>query len=206
VRLGGLLLELPVTRQPVVHALLALMCLLGARLPARTDEAGDLLTLAHQDRSLWDRERLTRGLHHFDVSMEGNELTPYHLEAAIAVCHAAAPSYADTDWDAILQRYDQLLSVKKSPVVYLNRAVAVAKSRGVDAALPELDRLLDLPSMASYYLLPATRGQLLWVRGDCEQAAACFRDALAKGCSGPERQFLLRRLGLCESGEAAGEW
>ncbi len=206
VRLAGLLLELPATRRPVVHALLALMFLLGARLPARTDQAGDLLTLAHQDRSLWDRERLHRGFHHFDASMEGNELTAYHLEASIAACHAAAPSYADTDWAAILQRYDQLLSVKRSPVVYLNRAVAVAKSRGVDSALSELDRLLDLPSMADYYLFPATRGQLLWVRGDCDQAAACFREALAKGCSGPERKFLLKRLDLCQTGQPASEW
>ena len=206
VRLGGLLLELPVSRLPIVHAVMALMLLQGARLPARTDATGDLLTLAHQDRRLWNRDWLDRGVRHFDRSMEGQDLTPYHLEAAIAACHAAAPTYEETDWALILRHYDRLRSLTDSPVVHLNRAVAVAKVRGLDAALSELERLLHLPALQSYYLLPATRGQFLWARGDRTQAVACFREALALGCSEPERQFLLRRLHLCESGAPAGEW
>ncbi len=206
VRLGSLLLELPVTRTPVVRALLALMLLQGARLPARTDAAGDLLTLARQDRSLWDRDWLRRGFSHFDASMEGNELTAYHLEAAIAACHAAAPTYAQTDWAQILKHYDQLLRLKDSPVVLLNRAVAVAKVNGLGEALCELDRLLELPTLKSYYLLPATRAQILWAQGEHSQAAASFRQALALDCSEPERQLLLRRLHLCESGDSGEDW
>lgn len=205
-RLCNLLLEQPVTQKPVVHALLSLMYLQGARLPARTDDTGDLLTLARQDRSLWDREWLRRGFRHFESCADGRELTAYHLEAAIAGCHAAAPDYESTDWMRILAYYDELVMLKNSSVVHLNRAVAVAKVRGPDAALNALDLLVDDTTLRNYYLLPATRGQFLWVRGDAAPAAACFREALALGCSEPERQFLLHRLRLCESGAPAQDW
>ena len=174
--------------------------------PARTDATGDLLTLARQDRSLWDRDWLGRGFHHFDSCAVGPELTAYHLEAAIAACHAAAADYQSTDWPRILALYDELLQRKDSPVVHLNRAVAVAKVRGTDQALTALDQLVDDPSLRNYYLLPATRGQILWARGDAARAAASFRRALALGCSEPERQFLLDRLQQCESGAPAVDW
>ena len=106
----------------------------------------------------------------------------------------------------ILAHYDELVARKDSPVVHLNRAVAVAKVRGPDAALTALDQLVEDPTLRNYYLLPATRGQILWVRGDTARAAASFRKALALGCSEPERQFLLDRLSLCDAGAPAVDW
>ena len=120
IRLAQLLLGMPQTAQPAVHALLALMLLHSARLPARTDAGGDLLTLALQDRRRWDRALLNRGFAHFARSIGGPELTPLHVEAAIASAHASAASYAATDWPTILRYYDQLLALQDSGLVRLN--------------------------------------------------------------------------------------
>lgn len=201
-RLGELLLQIEALRRPKVHALLALLWLQGARLPARRDERGEPVSLARQDRSRWDAEWIRRGFRHFERAIEGDEVSAYHVEAAIASCHAAAPSYADTDWETILARYDQLRALDDSPVVALNRAVALAKARGVDAGLEELASLSDRPSLRGYFWLPATRGLLLWTRGERGEAAACFRRALELGGSEPERRSMLRRIRLCEAGAA----
>jgi RNA polymerase sigma-70 factor (ECF subfamily) len=203
VRLAELLVVTAATRQPKVHALLALMRLVGARLPARTDAAGEPLTLATQDRSRWDRTWLARGVFHFEQSIGGTELSAFHLEAAIASCHAAAPRYADTDWATILTRYDQLLGLHASPVVALNRVVVVAKVHGVEVALRELEDLEGHVALRGYYLLPATRAQLLWMASRHQEACAAFRAAASQECTAPERQFLLRRAELCGKGGAA---
>jgi RNA polymerase sigma-70 factor (ECF subfamily) len=206
VRLCALLLELPATTQPAVHALLALMLLLGARLPARTDAAGELLTLAEQDRSRWDRAWLGCGFHHFHASIAGDELTPFHCEAAIASLHAAAPTYAATDWPRILAEYDRLQALAPSPIVALNRAVALAKVDGVDAGLAELDGLRSDRTLADYFLLAATSAQLHWVRGDHARAAAELERALLLPSSDPEQRLLRRRLDACRRGEPAPAW
>ncbi len=203
IRLAGLLLEMPETTRPKVHALIALMLFLGARLPARTDAFGEPLTLALQDRSLWDRQWLGLGFYHFEKSIGGRELSAYHAEAAIASCHAAAPTYEETDWPTILARYDVLLQAQSSPIVRLNRAVAVAKVHGLEAGLAETDELAHHPSLQNYFLLPATRAQLLWAGGDHGAAAAALETALGMSCSEPERQFLERRLEACRAGEPA---
>lgn len=207
IRLGELLVADPATNSPRVHALLALMYLQASRLPARTDEAGDVATLAQQDRRLWDRERIARGMVHFERSIAGDELTPWHVEAAIASIHAIAPSYAATDWRMILSHYDVLVALNPSPVVRLNRAVAVAHVHGEEAALSDLDPLQGAGELVDYPLLFATRALCLWRLGRHEAAAEAFRAALARPMTDPERRLLERRLARCLAGELeSGTW
>ncbi len=196
-RLTGLLLEQAATRCPRVHALFALMLFQAARVPARVDEAGDLLLLADQDRSLWDRAMIQRGFAHLRQGGRGDELTEYHLQAGIASCHAMAESWQTTDWRQILSYYDMLLAISPSPVVCLNRAVAVAEVDGPLAGLDALGAIQNHPQLQSYYLLPATRGEFHRQAGDCRAAAACFRQALSLACSEPERRFLQAKLRSC---------
>jgi len=178
---------------PRVHALVALMALQAARLPARVDASGDLVLLDDQDRSRWDERLIALGFHHFDRSIAGDELSEYHVQAAIAATHARAVNQP-VDWPAILELYDQLVALNQSPVVALNRAVAVAKVRGPAAALEAIQPLEGDPKLQHYHLLLAVRGQLLAELGRHEEAAASFRAAIDCGCSEPERRFLERRL------------
>ncbi len=159
VRLCALLLELPETLTAEAHALLSLMLLLGARCPARADHKGDLLTLAEQDRSLWDRHWLAAGFHHLRLSIGGAVMTPFHCEAAIASVHATATSYEATDWPRILREYDRLMALTPSPIVRLNRAVAVGKVHGVKAGLVEL-RSLRHERSSSFTFCGATTRRL----------------------------------------------
>jgi RNA polymerase sigma-70 factor (ECF subfamily) len=184
--------------EPRVHALVALMAFEAARLPARVDEAGDLILLDDQDRGRWDRQLIGLGFHHFDRSMAGEEVTTYHAQAAIAATHARAAEAASTDWPLILRLYDQLLEINASAVVALNRAVAVAKVRGASEALESIALLENDPTLRDYYLRLAVRGHLLMELGRLAEAASCFRQALGCACSEPERRFLKRRLGECE--------
>jgi RNA polymerase sigma-70 factor, ECF subfamily len=197
-RLGFLIASSSITA-PRVHALIALMAFQAARLPARTDAAGDLVLLDSQDRALWDRSLIAIGFYHFERSMRGDAVSPYHAEAAIAATHARAPDAASTDWPLILKMYDQLLCINPSPVVALNRAVALAKVRGPAEALAVVEPLAANRQLRDYHLLLAVRGHLLLQLGRTEEAAACFRDAIERPCSGPERRFLARKLAACES-------
>ncbi|MCB9871252.1 MAG: sigma-70 family RNA polymerase sigma factor [Planctomycetes bacterium] len=203
IRLTRLLLEVEQTRLPKTHALMALLLLQASRIPARLDEGGELLTLAAQDRARWDRAAIGEGFAHLQAAAQGDELTSYHVEAAIASCHAAAPSHQATDWPAILRHYDLLVTLRDAPVQWLNRAVAVAKVRGVDEGLRELDALAGRAELRGYHLLPATRGMLLWQGGAHAAAAQCFHEALGLAGTEPERQLLRRRAEACARGEAA---
>jgi RNA polymerase sigma-70 factor (ECF subfamily) len=194
IRLAQLLLRLPHTAQPRVHALLALFLLQGCRLPARQDAEGNLRLLAEQDRSQWDLRLRDLGLRHLAAAAEGDEQTAYHLQAAIAAYYVVAPTYEETDWPGVLQLYDQLVELAPSPVVALNRAVALAMVQGPEAGLRALEPLSQEPSLESYYLLPAARADLLRQLGRLEEAAGCYRAALAVTCTEPERRFLMRRL------------
>lgn len=205
-RLCGLILDVPAIAQPKAHALMALMHLQGSRVRARQDAVGDALTLARQDRSLWDRTWVMRGLWHFERSIGGDELTAWHEEAAIAAVHATAASYAATDWPRILGHYDRLRTLASSPIVELNRAIAVAKVHGVAAGLRELGTLEGRRELASYHLLPATRAQLLWVAGDFAAAEREFERAAAMDCSAPEQAFLRRRADACGRKECCADW
>lgn len=206
VRLGTLLLELPTTATKEVHALLSLMLLLGARCPARTDVFGDLLTLAEQDRSLWDRRWLAAGFWHLRQSIGGDVMTPFHCEAAIASVHAAAASYEATDWARILKEYDRLMAIAPSPIVRLNRAVALGKVEGLAAGLAEVRALRAEKALTDYFLLAATAGHLCWASGDRAAAEAAFAEALDLPCSDPERRLVQRRLDACRRGEPPSPW
>jgi len=193
----GQLVALSSIAAPRAHALVALMALQAARLAARTDDAGDLVVLADQDRSRWDRDLMAMGFHHFDLAIAGEEVSDYHVQAAIAATHARASSGEDEDWPLILKLYDQLLAMGASPVAELNRAVAVARVHGAAAGLAEVERLASDAKLKQYYLLLAVRGHLLGELGRRAEAADCFRAALDMRCSEPERRFLRRKLGEC---------
>ena len=198
-RLGRLVAASSIV-EPRVDALVALMALEAARLPARVDESGDLILLEHQDRSRWDQRLIALGFHHFDRSIAGDEVSEYHVQAAIAATHARAVDPQSRDWRMILDLYDHLLTMNRSPVVALNRAVAVAKVRGPVEALAEMEALANDPKLRDYYLLLAVRGHLLLELGRLTEAAACFQAALHCPCSEPERRFLRRKLQACEGG------
>jgi RNA polymerase sigma-70 factor (ECF subfamily) len=182
---------------PRVHALAALMALQAARLPARVDAAGDLVLLEDQDRSRWDERLIAIGFHHFNRSIEGRDVSEYHVQAAIAATHARAIDPRTVDWRLILDLYDQLLAINNSPIVALNRAVALAKVHGPAAALSAIAPLERDPKLRHYHLLLAVRGQLLFDLGRTGEAAQAFRAAIACGCTDPERRLLERRLKTC---------
>lgn len=189
----------PDAGNPVVHALSALLAFQASRLTARVDAVGELVRLEDQDRSLWDRGLIHCGFAHLERAAQGTEETSYHLEAAIAAQHAAAsrdgaPDAAGTDWAAILRLYDRLLMHNPSPVVALNRAVALARVEGPEAGLAALEALGEPQAVRGYHLLPAIRGDLLRQAGRATEAAAAYREALDRPCSEPERRFLERRL------------
>jgi RNA polymerase sigma-70 factor (ECF subfamily) len=192
-RLGRLLAASSVGT-PKTHALVALMAFQAARLPARVDAAGELVLLEDQDCNQWDGGLIALGFRHFTMCSEGTEISPYHLQAAIAAIHARAQDGRTTDWKLILELYDQLLELSPSPVVELNRVVVVAKVHGAEAALTALQPLVDHRSLRNYYLLPVVQGQLLLDIGDNLGASECFRQALERPCSEPERRFLQRKL------------
>ena len=197
-RLGRLLAASSIAT-PRVHALVAVMALQAARLPARIDQAGDLILLEDQNRARWDQGLIAMGFHYLDLSVSGNQVSDYHVQAAIAAVHARAERLALVDWPVILDLYDQLLAISgDSPVVALNRAVAVAKVHGPAEALAAIERLCENPQLHEYYLLLAVRGHLLLELDRREEAAACLREALACRCSEPERRFLRRKLAQCD--------
>jgi RNA polymerase sigma-70 factor (ECF subfamily) len=194
IRLAQLLASRPDTSLPKVHALLALFYFQAARLETRVDGEGNLLLLAEQERSQWDQALLVHGVAQLERAAHGDELSEYHLQAAIAVVHATSASVAKTDWPRLVVLYDQLLALAPSPVVALNRAVAQSMVDGPAAALAALDALSAEPAMKSYYLLPAVRADFLRRLGRSAEAAACYQEALTYSCTEPERRFLLRRL------------
>jgi RNA polymerase sigma-70 factor (ECF subfamily) len=194
--------------RPPIHALAALLCFQASRIPARVDSPGsdgEIILLPDQDRSLWDRTLIRRGFGHLERSAAGPRITPYHLEAAIASRHAAAPEWSATDWPTILGLYDRLLALHPSPVVALNRAVALAHTRGPEAGLDALSALEADPeatrTLTAYHLLPATRGTLLLQAGRPAEAARALRRALELRPSPPERRLLERRLGEAVAAE-----
>ncbi|HTU99963.1 MAG TPA: DUF6596 domain-containing protein, partial [Luteitalea sp.] len=199
-RLTRLLALAPETASPETSALLAVMLLHSARLAARTSPEGDVLVLDAQDRQQWDRQRIAEGVSWFERSAAGAELTPYHVQAAIAATHAAAPDMAHTNWPRIVMLYDQLQQLAPSPVVRLNRAVALAQWQGAEAGLAALDDDRLLSRLDSYYLAHAVRGTLLMQIGRDEDAARAFERALACGCSEPERRLIERRRATLNRG------
>ena len=203
-RLADLLVRHPVGDTPRAHALLALMLFNAARFPTRTDAQGDLLRLEAQDRSLWDRALIDRGLRHLGAAAQGDELSEYHVQAGIAACHCLAPDAASTDWAGILGHYDDLMRIKPTPIVALNRAVAVANLRGPVAGLAALAEIPDRARLERHYLYHAVAAELHWRLGEHREAAEGFRRALRFAEVGPEQLHLARMLERVEGGGAGG--
>jgi RNA polymerase sigma-70 factor (ECF subfamily) len=188
IRLAGVLAEL-MPDEPEVHGLLALTLLIEARRPARTEADGSLVLLPHQDRSQWDRSLIARGHAIVAACIRRNQPGPYQIQAAINAVHTDAASSPDTDWAQILQLYDQLLVFSPTPIVALNRAVAVAEVSGPQAALDVVEAL-DLPE---YHLLHSTRADFLRRLGRHAEAAESYDAALALVGNDAERRFLEER-------------
>jgi RNA polymerase sigma-70 factor (ECF subfamily) len=176
------------------------MCLHAARLPARVDAAGNLSSLFDQDRSRWDQDRVTQGQRLLDLSATGDELTEYHLEAAIAWFHAIAHHVEDTNWAQIVALYDHLTAIRPSPVVALNRAIAVAQLEGPERGLEEIHAIADQDRLANYPFFSAALGELELRRGRHKVAREHFRAAIALARNPMERRFLEQRLAASESG------
>lgn len=199
IRLTSLLAEHPAGSQPKTHALLALMLLNAARIPSRTDAEGNLLRLQEQDRAKWHHPMIARGMFHLAHSAAGNELSEYHLQAGIAACHCAARDYAATDWSHILELYDRLVEFDDSPVVALNRAVAVAEVQGPQAGIEAVGVIQNLQSLESYYLLHAVLGEFEIRLNHARAAAGHFRKAMQLAEIKSEQAFLAKRLQVCEA-------
>lgn len=204
IRLATLLATHPVGKQPRTYALLALMLLNGARLPARVDSDGNILRLKDQDRSAWNQALIGRGMMHLRQSASGDELSAYHLQAGIAACHCSAPDYGATDWPQILALYDELSRLDDSPVIALNRAVAVAKVHGARAGLAAIDVISNRGQLDSYYLLYAVLGEFESELNNYAAAAKHLRKALELAELESEQTFLTERLSSCEEHAAAG--
>ena len=194
IRLTNALQERGCGNTPGTHALLALFFFQAARFAARSDPAGEILLLQDQDRGAWDRSLITRGMQQLERAQVGHEVTRFHLQAGIAACHCTAPSYDATDWPTILQLYDLLLASDYSPVIALNRAVALAKVRGAEAGLSALETFPDRDKLQGYHLFHAVRGELCSAVGRPGEAAQHWQTALRLTNIPAERNFLRRKL------------
>jgi RNA polymerase sigma-70 factor (ECF subfamily) len=192
IRLGRLLVEL--LPEPEAQGLLALMLLHDSRRAARTSPAGDVILLEDQDRSLWNRDQIDEGVRLVRQALAAHEIGAYAIQAAIAAVHAEARGSAETDWNEIVGLYDLLLRAAPSPVVELNRAVAVAMRDGPEAGLAIVDGILARGDLADYRLAHASRGELCRRLGRADEARASFERAVALTKQEPERRFLERRL------------
>jgi RNA polymerase sigma-70 factor, ECF subfamily len=197
IRLGRLLLEL--LPEPEVMGLLALMLLHESRRAARASESGEIVLLEAQDRSLWDRAAIAEGSALVERALRAGRVGSYTLQAAIAAVHAESPTAAQTDWAQIVALYDVLMRVQPSPVVELNRAVAVAMRDGPQAGLDLIDTILARGELAAYHLAHAARAELLRRLGRTDQARDAFARALELTRQEPERRFLADRIAEMES-------
>ena len=197
IRLGRLLNELqpqPEITNPDVSGLLALMLLQESRRAARTSSTGELILLENQDRSLWNREQIAEGVALLEKSLNSRRFGPYTLQAAIAAVHAETETVAATDWRQIVAIYDQLVRFQPSPVVHLNRAVAIAMRDGPEAGLLHIDAVLAHGELTNYYLAHSARADLCRRLGRTAEARSSYEKALALTQQEPERQFLRERI------------
>jgi RNA polymerase sigma factor (sigma-70 family) len=201
IRLTQLLAQHHAGNESRTHALLALMLLNAARIPARQDDEGNLLRLEEQDRTLWNKAMIARGMFHLHESAAGAEISEYHLQAGIAACHATAIDYESTDWAKILSLYDRLIEFDNSPVVALNRAVAVANVHGPNAGLQTVRAIRAREKLDSYYLFYAVMGELEMRLNNHQAASEEFRKAFELAETKSERAFLLKRLQRCVDGQ-----
>jgi len=192
IRLGRLLTELQ--PEPEVIGLLSLMLLQESRRAARTSPAGELILLENQDRALWNREQIAEGVALVEKALSSRRFGPYTLQAAIAAVHAEAESTAATDWRQIVALYNHLVRIQPSPVVHLNRAVAIAMRDGPEAGLTHIDAVLEQGELANYYLAHAARADMCRRLGRTAEARTSYEKALGLTRQEPERQFLQERI------------
>jgi RNA polymerase sigma-70 factor (ECF subfamily) len=197
-RLVRLLVDHAPSATPATHALAALMCLDAARLPARIDEAGNLKALFEQDRAQWDARLIAEGLKRLDESATGDLLTVYHVEAGIAALHATAGSAQETRWGEIVALYDVLMKIRPSPVVALNRAIAIAQHEGPARGLEAIAAIEGADRLARYPFYPAALGELELRIGRAEAAREHLRAARRLARNDAERVFLDQRIAECE--------
>jgi len=196
IRLALMIAAHPALAAPKPWALVSLMLLHAARFPARVDSEGTLFLLRDQDRGKWDRSMIAEGMRALDRASAGDRITAFHLEAGIAACHAAAAAWASTDWPQIVALYDDLLSLTRSPVVAMNRAVAISRVEGALSGLAALDAIENLAALERHPLLPAIQAELWREAGDADRAIGCYRAALGLARSAPEQRWLTSRLSL----------
>jgi RNA polymerase sigma-70 factor (ECF subfamily) len=197
IRLGRLLAELqpePEATEPEIMGLLALMLLQESRRAARTSANGELILLENQDRALWNRTQIAEGVALVEKALGSRRFGPYTLQAAIAAVHAEAESTATTDWRQIVALYNQLVRIQPSPVVHLNRAVAIAMCDGPEAGLVHIDGLLEQGELSNYYLAHSARADMCRRLGRTAEARSSYEKALALTQQEPERQFLQERI------------
>jgi RNA polymerase sigma-70 factor (ECF subfamily) len=197
IRLGRLLTELqpePEVPEPEIIGLLSLMLLQESRHAARTSPTGELILLENQDRSLWNREQIAEGLALLEKALKSQRFGSYTLQAAIAAVHAEAESVAATDWRQIVALYDKLVRIQPSPVIQLNRAVAIAECEGPEAGLAHIDAVLEHGELANYYLAHSARADMYRRLGRIAEARSAYQKALALTQQEPERQFLQERI------------
>jgi RNA polymerase sigma-70 factor (ECF subfamily) len=197
IRLTTLLLEMPAAAQPDTWALAALMCLHAARLPARVDATGELSPFLDQDRTRWDARLVQQGFAWLDRGATGPVASAYHLEAAIAAVHAQAETVEQTDWKAIVRLYDSMMKVAPSPVVALNRAIAIGQCDGPERGLQALHEIANSDRLGRYPFYPAALGEFERRRGDAAAAQAYFAMAASLARNPAERRFLDRRAREC---------
>jgi len=195
--LTAILLEHPLGKTPGTYALAALMNLHAARLPARVDASGNLNSLPNQDRSQWDQSLMAEGVRLLELSATGSAVTEYHVEAAIAAIHARATKIEDTDWGAIVALYDTLMKIRPSPIVALNRAIALAQFEGAERGLKEIGLIADRKRLARYPFFFAALGDFELRLGRPEAAREHFKIALKLARNAMERRFLEERTRAC---------
>jgi RNA polymerase sigma-70 factor (ECF subfamily) len=196
-RLAAMLLDHSEGATPATYALSALMCLNAARLPGRVDALGELQALENQDRSCWDHGLMAEGLELLGRSASGASVSPYHLEAAIAACHTTASVPADTDWRKVVELYDALFALAPSPVVALNRAIALAQVEGPERGLAEIAVIANRERLAAYPFYRAAMGELELRCGRYAEARQHFRIAVSIARNPAEKSFLERRERAC---------
>jgi RNA polymerase sigma-70 factor (ECF subfamily) len=197
IRLGRLLIDLqpePEVTKPEIMGLLSLMLLQESRRAARTSPTGELILLENQDRSLWNQEQIAEGVALMEKALKSRRFDSYALQAAIASVHAEAKSAAATDWRQIVALYDQLARIQPSPVVHLNRAVAIAMRDGPEAGLAHIDAVLEHGELADYYLAHSARADMYRRLGRTAEARSSYERALALTQQEPEQQFLKERI------------
>ncbi|HEU0175742.1 MAG TPA: sigma-70 family RNA polymerase sigma factor [Blastocatellia bacterium] len=206
IRLALLLSEHPEGGKPKTYALLALLCFHAARLPGRRDVDGSLIQLELQNRFKWDRDLMGRGFHFLDKASVGTELSEYHLEAAIAALHCAAPTYEKTEWTKILELYDLLYRLKPTPIVALNRAIALGQAVGPEEGLAELSKIPDPARLKDYPFYPAAEGEFHLLAGRPAEAAKRFEEAAKLARSRSETDFFERKLKACQLNQDNQDW